>query len=47
MICPHVKRKLVAEKKRKIKKEKKRKEKKKKNTCTTIEDGLGSAFDPK
>ena len=47
MIRPHAKRKLeaaVAEKKGKIKKNKK---KKKKNTCRTIEDGLGSAFDPK
>ena len=43
MIRSHAKRKLeaaVAEKKGK-------KEKKKKNTCRTIEDGLGSAFDPK
>ena len=46
MICPHAKRKLeaaMAEKKGK----KKKKRKKKKNTCRTIEDGLGSAFDPK
>ena len=46
MIRPHAKRKLeaaMAEKKGK----KKKKRKKKKNTCRTIEDGLGSAFDPK
>ena len=52
-ICPHALGKLEAavaigrKKKRKKKEEKKRKKKKEKgkNTCRTIEDGIGSAFD--